>query len=161
MLLVVIPVWSLAQSSVGFKANNALRTQAVIEVLQERVDEINAEGGEVLFITQRHLASMHMLHDVKMIPEYEREELMEMAMGDNQDYLQVFRADMESQRFAAIVVDPLSYRLLGRNYAFGEENNAWVRRVMKPILCNYQEDVVFPADQIAIFVPQEGARQCP
>ena len=161
VLLVVIPVWSLAQSSVGFKANNALRTQAVIEVLQERVDEINAKGGEVLFITQRHLASMHMLHDVKMFPEYEREELMEMAMGDNQDYLQVFRADMESQRFAAIVVDPLSYRLLGRNYAFGEENNAWVRRVMKPILCNYQEDVVFPADQIAIFVPQEGARQCP
>ena len=96
-----------------------------------------------------------------MIPEYEREELMEMAMGNNQEYLQTFRADMESQRFAAIVVDPLSYRLLGKNYAFGEENNAWVRHVMKHILCNYQEDAVFPADQVAIYVPQVGERQCP
>ena len=104
---------------------------------------------------------MHMLTGVEMIPEYEREELMEMAMGENQDYLQIFRTDIETQHFSAIVVDPLSYRLLGRNYAFGEENNAWVRHVMRPILCNYQEDVAFPADQIAIYVPQEDARQCP
>ena len=96
-----------------------------------------------------------------MIPEYEREELMEMAMGDNQDYLQIFRTDIENQRFDAIIVDPLSYRLLGKNYAFGEENNAWVQRVMKPILCNYQEDDIFPVDQIAIYVPQQGTRQCP
>ena len=126
-----------------------------------RVNEVNDQGGEILFITQRHLASMHMLNDVKMVPEYEREELMEMAMGNNQEYLQIFRTDMENQRFAAIVVDPLTYRLLGRNYVFGEENNAWVRRVMKQILCNYQEDVVFPADQIAIYIPQYGTRQCP
>jgi hypothetical protein len=35
---------------------------------------------------------MGMLENVQMFPEYEREELMEMAMGDNQDYLQVFAA---------------------------------------------------------------------
>jgi hypothetical protein len=104
---------------------------------------------------------MHMLEGVTMAPEYEREELMEMAMGDNQKYLQTFRTDMESQRFDIILVDPLAYRLLGRNYAFGEENNAWVRRVMKHILCNYQEDVVFPTDQIAIYTPQGATRQCP
>lgn len=160
-LLITVPAWFLLGSNVGFKSYNAVRTQAVLDALQMRVNEVNAQGGEILFITQRHLVSMHMLTGVKMIPKYEREELMEMAMGDNQDYLQVFQADIESQRFAAIVVDPLSYRLLGRNYAFGEENNAWVRRVMKPILCNYQEDAVFPADQIAIYVPQQGTRQCP
>jgi hypothetical protein len=59
------------------------------------------------------------------------------------------------------VVDPLSYRLLGKNYAFGEENNAWVRRAMKPILCNYQEAAVFPEHQVAIYVPQVGERHCP
>jgi hypothetical protein len=82
-------------------------------------------------------------------------------MGNNQDYLQIFRDDMENRRFDAIVVDPLAYRLLGKNYAFGEENNAWVQRVMKHILCNYREEVVFPADQIAIYVLQEGTHQCP
>ena len=161
MLLIAVPAWFLLGSNVGFKSYDAVHTQSVLETLQARVDDVNAQGGEILFITQRHLISMHMLNDVKMIPEYEREELMEMAMGDNQDYLQIFQADMESQRFAAIVVDPLSYRLLGQNYAFGEENNAWVRRVMKPILCNYQEDAIFPADQIAIYIPQQGTRQCP
>jgi hypothetical protein len=161
VLLIAAPAWFLLQSNGGIKVYDAVRTQSVINELQARVDDVNRQGGEILFITQRHLVSMRMLDGVEMVPEYEREELMEMAMGDNQDYLQIFRGDMENQRFAAIVVDPLSYRLLGRNYAFGEENNAWVRHVMKHILCNYREDVVFPADQIAIYVPQEGARKCP
>ena len=161
MLLVAVPAWFQVQSNVGLMVYDPLRTQSVVDELQARVNNVNAQGGEILFITQRHLVSMHMLDGVEMIPEYEREELMEMAMGDNQDYLQIFRADMENRHFAAIVVDPLSYRLLGRNYAFGEENNAWVRHVMKSILCNYQEDVVFPADQIAIYVPQKGERKCP
>jgi len=160
-LLVAVPVWFALQGSVSLKTYDSTRTGAVLAELQAQVDEVNAQGDEILFITQRHLVSMHMLDGVTMIPEYEREELMEMAMGDNQDYLQIFRVDMESQRFAAIVVDPLSYRLLGKNYAFGEENNAWVRRVMKHILCNYQEAMVFPEDQVAIYVPQEGERQCP
>ena len=161
ILLLAVPAWFLLGSNGAFKTYDPTRTQEVLDQLQARVDTVNAQDGEILFITQRHLISMHMLEDVHMVPEYEREELMEMAMGDNQEYLQVFRADMESQRFEAIVVDPLAFRLLGKNYAFGEENNAWVRRVIKHILCNYQEDVVFPADQIAIYVPQENTRQCP
>jgi hypothetical protein len=161
ILLTLVPAWFLLGSNVGLKSYDGTRTQAVLNELQAQVDEVNMQDGEILFITQRHLISMHMLTNVKMIPEYEREELMEMAMGDNQDYLQIFRADMENQRFDAIVVDPLSYRLLGRNYMFGEENNAWVQRVMKHILCNYREDNVFPEDQIAVYVPQENPRQCP
>jgi hypothetical protein len=160
-LLVAIPVWFALQGSLSIKTYDAPRTGAVLAELQAQVDDVNAQGGEILFITQRHLVSMHMLSGVKMIPEYEREELMEMAMGNNQDYLRVFRTDMDNQRFAMIVVDPLNFRLLGRNYAFGEENNAWAQRAMKPILCNYREEMVFPEDQIAIYVPQVGKRQCP
>lgn len=161
VLLVAVPAWFLVGSSVAIRTFDPARTQSVIEELQEHVDDANRQGSEILFITQRHLVSMHMLDGVEMVPEYEREELMEMAMGDNQEYLQIFRKDMENQRFAAIVVDPLAYRLLGKNYVFGEENNAWVRRAMRPILCNYQEDAVFPEDQIAVYVPQQGERQCP
>ena len=160
-LLVVVPAWFALQGSIAFRTYDPVRTDAVLAKLQAQVDEVNAQGGEILFITQRHLVSMHMLDNVEMVPEYEREELMEMAMGDNEDYLQIFRADMERQRFAAIIVDPLAYRLLGKNYVFGEENNAWVRRVMKHILCNYQEEAVFPSDQIAVYVPQVDEKQCP
>jgi len=161
VLFFAVPAWFLLGSNVGFKTFDEIRTQSVLQTLQSYVDDVNTRGGEILFITQRHLTSMRMLDNVEMVPEYEREELMEMAMGDNQDYLRVFRADMESQRFEAIIVDPLTYRLLGRNYVFGEENNAWVQRVMRPILCNYQEEFVFPEDQVAVYVPQVGERQCP
>lgn len=104
---------------------------------------------------------MHMLNGVRLVPEYEREDLMEMAMGNNADYLGKFRTDMENQRFALIVVDPLNFNIMTKNRSFAEENNVWVRRVMRHILCNYEEDAIFPADDIALYVPQEGERQCP
>lgn len=161
LLLIAVPAWFLLGSNAGIKTYSETWTQAVLRMLQAQVDATITQNGEILFITQRHLISMGMLDNVEMVPEYEREELMEMAMGNNQKYLQIFRTDMENQRFVAIVVDPLSYRLLGKYYSFGEENNAWVRRVMKPILCNYQEYEVFSEDQIAIYTPQKGERTCP
>jgi hypothetical protein len=104
---------------------------------------------------------MHMLQGVTLVPEYEREDLMEMAMGNNVLYLDQFGDDMENQRFALIVVDPLNYKIMATDRSFAEENNVWVRRVMKRILCNYREEVVFSEDEIALYVPQEGARKCP
>ena len=117
--------------------------------------------GEILFITQRHLLSMHMLDNVILVPEYEREDLMEIAMANDLQHIQTFREDMEDQRFALIVVDPLNYNILSKQRSFSEENNVWVTRIMKHILCNYREETAFPADEIALYVPQEGARQCP
>jgi hypothetical protein len=159
--LLYSPVTTYLQFGVGFPRYDPTRTQDVLSALQQRVDDVNAQGGEILFITQRHLISMGMLQDVNLIPEYEREDLMEMAMSNNEPYLAQFIDDMETQRFDLIVVDPLKYNLLSRNRGFSEENNAWVRRVMKHILCNYREDTTFPADDIALYVPQAGPRQCP
>jgi hypothetical protein len=104
---------------------------------------------------------MGMLKGVTLIPEYEREELMEMSMANNGDYLGKFQHDMEIQRFALIVVDPLNFNYLGEDRSFWEENNVWVRNAMRPILCNYKVDEVFPEDEIALYVPQTGERQCP
>jgi hypothetical protein len=156
-LLVAVPVWFAIQNTGGLVRYDEARTQAVLDQIRSLTESAT---GEVLFITQRHLIGTHILN-VPMIPEYEREDLMEMAMGKNRAYLDKFRADMENQRFDMIVVDPLRYRLLGSNYPFGEENNAWVQRAMKPILCNYREKAIFPEDQIAIYVPQDGKRVCP
>ncbi len=161
LALIYSPVSTYLQFGVGFKTYDPISTQKVLANLQEHVDAVNAQGGEVLFITQRHLISMGMLNHVTLIPEYEREDLMEMAMSNNQRYLEKFRKDMQNQRFALIIVDPLNYNILSRSRGFSEENNAWVKRVMKYILCNYREDTIFPADEIALYVPQEGERQCP
>jgi hypothetical protein len=161
VLLLINPVWSFIQFSLGFGSYDVARTQSVMTSLQEHVDQANARGGEILFITQRHLISMHMLDNVTLVPEYEREDLMEIAMADNTQALGKFREDMETQRFALIVVDPLNYNLLSRRRGFSEENNVWVSRIVRYILCNYREEISFPADDIALYVPQEGPRQCP
>ncbi|GAB4415216.1 MAG: hypothetical protein Kow002_00130 [Anaerolineales bacterium] len=155
--LVAVPVWFVMQHTGGFINYDKARTQTVLDEVKLMTE---SAPGEVLFITQRHLVATQVL-DVPMVPEYERENLMEMAMGKNEAYLDTFRADMEAQRFAMIVVDPLRYRVLGSKYPFGEENNAWVLRVMKPILCNYREAAIFHEDQIALYVPQDGERVCP
>jgi hypothetical protein len=159
--LLVMPAWSYLQFNIGHVSYDLARTQDVLTKLQSYVDQANRQGDELLFITQRHLISMHMLNNVTLVPEYEREDLMEIAMSDNIPYLQKFREDMESQRFALIVVDPLNYNVLSKNRSFAEENNVWVIRIMKSILCNYREEAVFPADEIALYVPQEGERLCP
>jgi hypothetical protein len=161
LAIFIIPAWSWLRFNGGVRSYDPSAANITQQSIQEHIDDVKAEGGEVLFITQRHLISMHMLEGVMLVPEYEREDLMEMAMGNNSDYLGRFRRDMENQRFDLIIVDPLKFNIISRNRSFSEENNVWVRRVMRHILCNYREAAIFPADDIAIYVPQEGDRQCP
>lgn len=157
-LLVLIPAWFAQQPGSGIVQYDKAASQATLTAIQQRVD---ATEGEILFINQRHLIAMKMLAGVELIPEYEREDLMEMAMANNIAYLERFEQDIASHRFAAIIVDPLRFNLVGEEDAMGAENNAWSRRVAKPILCWYREDETFPADRIVIYVPREEGRQCP
>jgi len=157
-LLVVVMAWFAHQPNSGILRYDRVSSQAALTAIQQRVD---ATEGEILFINQRHLIAMQILEGVTLIPEYEREDLMEMAMANNLAYLERFEQDIASQRFAAIVVDLLRFNYLGSNYAMGEENNAWVRRVVRPVLCWYREDETFPADRVVIYVPREEGRQCP
>jgi hypothetical protein len=162
VLLVLVPAWFAVRSSAtGFWQYDAAKSGATLAALQQEVDQVNTQGGQILFVTQRHLISMRILKGVKLVPEYEREELMEMAMAQNQSYLQDFRNDLEKHRFAAIVVDPLHINLVAEQDAMGPENNAWNRFVARRILCNYTQAAIFPDDHIAIYVPQVGAQQCP
>jgi hypothetical protein len=160
-LLVLVPAWLNLRGTASFWQYAAANSQATLTALQQKVDSVNAQGGQILFITQRHLIAMKMLKNVTLIPEYEREELMEMAMANNDAYLKTFRADLEQHRFAAIVVDPLKFNLVGEEDAMGAENNAWTRAVVKKVLCNYKLDELFAADRIAIYIPQAGPQQCP
>jgi hypothetical protein len=124
---------------------------------------VDKSPGEVLFISQRHLVSMHMLKGVTLVPQYEREDLMELAMSRNTAALDAgFYADLQMHRFAMIIIDDnLQINYKGSNYPLGEENNAWTRYIIKPILCNYKQDAVFLTDRIAIYVPQIAEQKCP
>jgi hypothetical protein len=159
LLLVIIPAWFGMRVSAGMLQYDPAAAQATLTELQRRVDKT---PGEILFISQRHLVSMHMLKGVTLVPQYEREDLMELAMSRNTAALNAgLYADLQAHRFAMIIVDPLRINYLGSNYAMGEENNVWTRYIIKPILCNYKQDAVFPTDRIAIYVPQVGEQKCP
>src|ERR1044071_1354478 len=62
--LIIMPAWSYLQFNIGSVHYDAVRTQHVLTSLQSDVDRANAQGGEILFITQRHLLSMHMINNV-------------------------------------------------------------------------------------------------
>ena len=81
---------------------------------------------------------------------------MEMAMSDNQAYFDAVNRDLKSHRFDLIVVNPQHIKYKGRDYIFGEEDDAWVRYVSTALLEHYQNRIVFNADGelIAVMEPK-------
>lgn len=106
--------------------------------IQEAVDQAAQKDGQVLFISERQLHLFNQITGVPLSPEYEKVFLMEMAMANNRPYLDKFYTDLKNHRFALIVSEPLKAIYQDRSDSFGEENNAWVERVVKPILCYYE-----------------------
>lgn len=120
----------------------------------------NDAKGEVLFITERHLLTFQNLRGISLVPDYEKVFLMEMAMAGNGDYLGRFYEDLKEKRFDLIVTEPLFLRLKGRSEAFGEENDAWVKRVSEPVLCYYKPYRMLREVRLQLLVPREDPKDC-
>ncbi len=118
--------------------------------------ETTADGGEVLFISDRHLLTFHFIEGIEIVPQYEKTFLMEMAMSGNQTYFDVFNRDLASHRFDLIIVNPQHIKYKGRDYIFGEEDDAWVRYVSTSLLEHYQNRIVLNADGelVAVMEPK-------
>jgi hypothetical protein len=116
------------------------------------------QGGEVLFISERHLITFGIVN-ARLVPEYEKDELIERAMAGDFAYLEKFYIDLKAHRFAAIIADPQKVQLFDETYGWGKENNTWVRKVAVPLLCEYEPLIVFP-EGIALYIPR-AVRDCP
>ena len=114
---------------------------------------LKSNCGDVLFISERQLLTFGEL-DMPIVPEYEKVFLMEMAMGNNEDYLRFFRQKLEEHAFVAIVSDPLSTNIQGSNRSFADENNAWVEQVVLPMLAEYQGVLSWRNGEINLLVPK-------
>ncbi|MEJ2759113.1 MAG: hypothetical protein P8046_11585, partial [Anaerolineales bacterium] len=62
--------------------------------IQQYVDQASAGGGEVLFITQRHLITFGYIQNVELVHAHEKILLQEMAMSQNEVYLDHFGAEL-------------------------------------------------------------------
>ena len=103
---------------------NNRRAQADIRTLQAAVTPAAAHGGEVLFISERQLITFGYLKGVRLVPDDEIVELMEIAMSNNRPALSQFYSDLHQHRFALIVSRKLNTGIK-TGQAFSEENNAW------------------------------------
>ncbi len=155
LLMVLVPVIFNMQISNPFARRNMAQAEFDINKLRPIVQEYAAQG-EVLFITQRQLLVFNLIPGVPLVPDYELLTLSEMAISNNQSYLERFYADLRSHRFALIVVDPQNGRIQDPlKEGFAEENNAWVTHISVPLMRYYQTELNFDTQGIDLLVPRQ------
>jgi hypothetical protein len=154
---VLVPVLFVVTAGGPLPQRDFAAAQQAIQTIQQQIDQ---SDGEVLFIRERQLFMFDELHNVRLVPDYEVVFLMEMAMGNNRVYLDAFDRDLANHRFALIITDTPPTQLQGRSHAFGEENDAWVERVSRPLLCAYEPVAEFSDVNLVVMAPREE-NNCP
>ena len=121
---------------------------------------IASENGEVLFLDQRQLLTFGYITNVPLVVEYEKKVLMNQALSGNADYFQSFYSDLAAGRFSLIVSEKLFTPIKDSSFEFGEENNAWVTWVAKPLLCYYEETSTLKDVGVQLFIPKKNPADC-
>lgn len=129
-------------------------SQRVLAELQVMADETVASGGQVLFITQRHLLTYDLIQSVPLVPEYDNIALMEAAMTGFEPTLRQFVADVSAQKYALIIAPEPPGRMQTSDDLFAEENNAWLREVSIPLLRYYEVSVEYADLDFVVMVPK-------
>ena len=150
----IIPLYFTLSTGEQLPKRDFPAAQAALQTINTATQEVVNLGGEVLFISQRHLLTFDYVNHISLVPEYELVFLMEMAMSDNAAYMDAFHADISKQRFAMIVSEPLVIQYQGRSHSFGEENDAWVTRVSEPVLCYYQPSTRLDSVGLVLYTPR-------
>ena len=153
-LALVFPLYFTLSTGGAIPHRDFQAAQDALQTINTDAQQVVKQGGEVLFISQRHLLTFDYIHDVPLVPEAELVFLMEMAMSDNSSYLDAFHNDLRNQRFAMIVSEPLTTQYQGKSHSFGEENDAWVERVSEPILCYYEPTTQVEAAGVILYIPR-------
>jgi hypothetical protein len=159
-LALLIPLVFLVPSLSPFPKLDEKANQAAFKQLKT-LSEQAGQKGPVLFISERHLLAFRQVN-VPLVPEYELVTLMEMAMSNNQAYLQQFYADLKSHRFAAIVAGKQNVGFKEEGL-FADENNVWNARVSPYILCYYEPTTEIDTDEsrIEFYEPRVEPGVCP
>lgn len=155
LLLLALPVvWDFRPER-PFQTHDMQQAAADVDWLREFVT-VHAQGGEVLFISQRQLLLFGEIEGVKLTPEYEMLTLSEMAISNNQVYLEQFRQDLANRRFNVIVANMQNEVLKDAvESSFAEENNAWVENITVYIRNYYETAFTLPAPGVEIFLPTD------
>jgi hypothetical protein len=135
---------------------------AITSNLQELRDAVKKaqSQGEVLFMDQRQLLTFGYIKDVPLVSKYEKKLMMDEALSSNTAYFKPFYTDLAAHRFSLIISDPLRTPIKDSEYGFGEENNAWVKWIAKPVLCYYSEKDTLIDIRVEMLVPRQDSNDC-
>jgi hypothetical protein len=134
-------------------------TSSSLERLRKAVAEAQGQG-EVLFMDQRQLLTFGFVEGVRLVPEYEKKRMMDEALSGNAEYFHNFYRDLSARRFALLISSPLRTPIKDSEYGFGEENNAWVEWVARPVLCYYEEADTLNEAKVELLTPRNGPVDC-
>ncbi|MEN8241175.1 MAG: hypothetical protein ABFS17_04590 [Chloroflexota bacterium] len=130
--------------------------QQDLNFLQEIIDRETADGGEVLFISQRHLITFGMIENVDLVHSHEKLLLQEMVMSQNAEYLKDFRLELIGQRYSLIIHDPLPQVFKNVDKApYAAENNVVFSELSPWFACSYREFTRVLQGNLVIFMPAD------
>jgi hypothetical protein len=159
-ITILTPAVLIISQRAGYRLpNNSLIRESITQI-QEAINNAANDGNPVLFISERQLLLFNTVKGVPLIPDYEKVFLMEMAMANNRGYLNKLYEDLSNHRFALIVSDPLKLVYQDRTHNFSEENNAWVERVVEPILCYYEPLTTMKRVRTELLIPKLNNEDC-
>jgi len=134
-------------------------TKKALKNVQKAVAKA-ASTGEILFMDQRQLLTFGYIKDVPLVPDYDKKVLIDQALSENAAYFEGFYRDLAAHRFSLIITSPLNRQLNTEEENFGDENNAWVKWVTKPLLCYYEPSDVLKKVDVELLVPRTGVLDC-
>jgi len=156
----LIPIYFLILLLSPYPKYDESRNEMAYRQLTQAVNELG-KRGPILFINERQLVTFGDA-DVPLVADYEAVTLMEMAMSNNQAYLNRFYGDLKNHRFAAIVAAKQN-QVIKQTGPLVEENNVWNSRVSPYILCYYHSVLTIEpqGNRIEVYVPTAESTQCP
>lgn len=132
---------------------------ASLTSLQQAVNEAQVRGP-VLFMDQRQLLTFGFVTNVELVPDFEKKRMMDEALSGSLAYFQPFYDELAAHRFSLIISSPLRTPIKDSDYGFGEENNAWVKWVARPVLCYYTEQDTLVDVKVELLVPRTTPTDC-
>ncbi|MBT3413133.1 MAG: hypothetical protein HN560_08780 [Anaerolineae bacterium] len=147
----------LTDSTVSSMPSNE-EVQQYLEYISSSVESADKQG-EVLFIDGRQLLTFEYVPKVRLVPEYEKKQMMDQAMSSNASYFAPYYQDLAAQRFSLIVSEPLKIPIKEEG-VFSEEGDAWTKWVAAPTLCFYEPIETFKPVHIQLLVPRAEPLDC-
>lgn len=154
LALLVIPVFFSARSLPAPWQPDPVQGQQAIQDLNAVLGDY--EGSQpVLYIDYRHLVLYGLVPTDPILPEYEKIELMEMAMANNRPYFDEFRLRAQQHEFGLIVTATLwdGYKEIDSE-PFWYENNVWSDTVAAIILQHYEPIYINRDVNLAVYAPK-------